>query len=92
MAEKSPLRRRMIEDMTIRNLSPATQRGNMDRKIGGLDKYVGPNPSHQFVLADQLAWTFKQHREDFQSTTSKGHWLVPFHQKKLRREQAKRSE
>ena len=26
MAEKSPLRRRMIEDMTIRNLSPATQR------------------------------------------------------------------
>lgn len=26
MAELSPLRRRMIEDMTIRNLSPATRR------------------------------------------------------------------
>ena len=26
MAEMSPVRRRMIEDMTIRNLSPATQR------------------------------------------------------------------
>ena len=26
MAEPSPLRRRMIEDMTVRNLSPATQR------------------------------------------------------------------
>jgi hypothetical protein len=26
MAEISPLRRRMIEDMTVRNLSPATQR------------------------------------------------------------------
>ncbi len=26
MAEMSPLRRRMTEDMTVRNLSPATQR------------------------------------------------------------------
>jgi hypothetical protein len=26
MADISPLRRRMIEDMTVRNLSPATQR------------------------------------------------------------------
>jgi integrase/recombinase XerD len=26
MAEMSPLCRRMIEDMTVRNLSPATQR------------------------------------------------------------------
>jgi len=26
MAETSPLRRRMIEDMTVRNFSPATQR------------------------------------------------------------------
>ena len=28
MAEISPLRRRMIEDMTVRNLSPATQQSS----------------------------------------------------------------
>ena len=31
MAEISPLRRRMIEDMTVRNLSPATQRSYLAR-------------------------------------------------------------
>ena len=29
MAQLSPLRRRMIEDMTVRNMSPATQRSYM---------------------------------------------------------------
>src|SRR6516165_11757030 len=70
----------------------ATQGGHMDRKVRRLNKFVGPNPSHQFLLADQLTCTFKQHCEDFQSTTSKGHRLIPFQQKKLCREQAKRSE
>jgi hypothetical protein len=28
MAEISPLRRRMVEDMTVRNLSSATQEGD----------------------------------------------------------------
>jgi hypothetical protein len=64
----------------------------MDRKIDGLDTYVRPNPSHQFLLADQLTWTFKQHRKDFQSTPSEGHRLVSFQQKKLCREEAKWSE
>ena len=31
MAELSPMRRRMIEDMTIRNLSPVTQRSYVTR-------------------------------------------------------------
>jgi integrase/recombinase XerD len=31
MAEISPLRRRMIEDMTVRNLSPATQQSYLAR-------------------------------------------------------------
>jgi hypothetical protein len=30
MAAISPLRRRMIDDMTIRNLSPATQRSYLN--------------------------------------------------------------
>lgn len=40
MAEMSPLRRRMIEDMTVRNLSPATQRSYVHAvaKFKGIDK------------------------------------------------------
>jgi hypothetical protein len=64
----------------------------MDGQIGGLDKNIGPNASHQFLLTDQLTWAFKQNNQDFQSTTSEGHWLVAFQQKKLCREQAKRFE
>ena len=31
MAQLSPLRRRIIEDMTVRNMSPATQRSDVER-------------------------------------------------------------
>src|SRR6516162_2921719 len=64
----------------------------MDRKVGRLDKYVGPNAGHQFLFTHQLTWAFKQHREDFQSTTSERHWPFVFQEKKLRGEQAKGSE
>ena len=67
----------------------ATQRGHVDREVGRLDKYVGPNPSHQILLADQLTGPFKQRDEDFQCATSKAHWLVALEQKESCREQAK---
>ena len=40
MAEMSPLRRRMIEDMTIRNLSPATQRSYL-HAVSRFSQYFG---------------------------------------------------
>jgi hypothetical protein len=43
MAELSPLRRRMIEDMTIRNLSPATQRSYI-RAVSKLSQHIGRSP------------------------------------------------
>jgi hypothetical protein len=64
----------------------AAQRGNMDREIRRLDKYIGPNPSHQLLLADQLTGAFEQHRQDLQSPASDRHWLIAFQQKKLCRE------
>ena len=40
MSRTSPLRRRMIEDMTIRNLSPATQRSDI-HAVKKFSEYFG---------------------------------------------------
>jgi integrase/recombinase XerD len=43
MAEISPLRRQMIEDMTVRNLSPATQQSYLSA-ISKFSRYFGRSP------------------------------------------------
>lgn len=43
MAEISPLRRRMLEDMTVRNLSPATQRSYV-HAVARFSRYFGRSP------------------------------------------------
>jgi hypothetical protein len=43
MAEISPLRRRMIEDMTVRNLSPATQQSYLNT-VPKFIRYFGRSP------------------------------------------------
>jgi integrase/recombinase XerD len=43
MAELSPLRRRMIEDMTVRNLSPATQRSYV-HAVAKFSRFFGRSP------------------------------------------------
>src|SRR5882724_2598307 len=44
MAEMSPLRRRMIEDMTVRNLSPATQRSYV-HAVSKFSRYFARSPA-----------------------------------------------
>ena len=43
MAEISPLRRRMIEDMTVRNLSPATQQSYLNA-VSKFSRYFARSP------------------------------------------------
>lgn len=54
MTEISPLRRRMIEDMTVRNLSPATQQSYLNA-VAKLSRYFGRSPD-RFYLEDIRAF------------------------------------
>jgi len=65
MAEMSPLRRRMIEDMTVRNLSPATQRSYLhavtkfSRHFGCAPKRLGLEDVRAFqvhLIAAGVSW------------------------------------
>ena len=57
MAETSPLRRRMIEDMTVRNLSPATQRSYV-HAVAKFSRFFGRSPD-KLTLEDVR--TFQVH-------------------------------
>jgi hypothetical protein len=54
MAEISPLRRRMIDDMTIRNLSPATQRSYL-HAVAKFSRHFG-RPPDRLDLEDARAF------------------------------------
>ena len=54
MAEISPLRRRMIEDMTVRNLSPATQQSYISA-VSKLSRHFGCSPD-KLTLDDVRAF------------------------------------
>ncbi|MBV8459201.1 MAG: site-specific integrase [Acetobacteraceae bacterium] len=66
MATMSPLRRRMIEDMTIRNLAPATQQSYV-RAVAKFSRFYGESPerlgpddirAYQLHLTSQgVAWS-----------------------------------
>src|ERR1700688_2303338 len=65
MAEISPLRRRMIENMTVRNLSPATQQSYLSA-VSKFSRYFGRSPDrlgledvHAFqvhLVATGISW------------------------------------
>ena len=57
MAETSPLRRRMIEDMTVRNLSPATQRSYV-HAVSKFSRFFGRSPD---TLTLEDVRTFQVH-------------------------------
>ncbi len=57
MAETSLLRRRMIEDMTVRNLSPATQRSYV-HAVAKFSRFFGRSPN---MLTLEDVRTFQVH-------------------------------
>ena len=57
-----------------------TQGGNVDGKVGSYYEYPWPNPSHQVVLADQLARPFGQGDQNIEGATAKSDLFVAFEQ------------
>ena len=65
MAQISPLRRRMIEDMTVRNLSPATQRSYL-HAVSKFSRHFGRSPDllgiedvrafQVFLVSQGISW------------------------------------
>ena len=55
MAELSPLRRRMIEDMTVRNLSPATQQSYLNA-VSKFSRYFGRSPDRLGLEDVSFIW------------------------------------
>ncbi|MHC2303205.1 hypothetical protein ACVJBD_007472 [Rhizobium mongolense] len=65
MAEISSLRRRMIEDMTVRNLSPATQRSYINA-VQKFSRHFGRSPDrldledvrtfHVYLVSGGISW------------------------------------
>jgi len=65
MAEISPLRRRMIDDMTVRNLSPATQRSYL-HAVTKFSRHFGRSPDllgledvrafQVFLVSQGISW------------------------------------
>jgi hypothetical protein len=59
----------------------------MDRKIGRFDKHFRPHPSHEFLLAEQLAMVFDQCDQDIERSAAESERLSSFKQQPLRRNQ-----
>ena len=57
MAEISPLRRRLIEHMTVRNLSPATQQSYLNA-ISKFSRYFGRSPDRLNLITYRIFRTF----------------------------------
>ena len=65
MADISPLRHRMIEDMTVRNLSPATQRSYI-HAVSKFSRFFGRSPDrlgledvrefHVYLVSHGISW------------------------------------
>jgi Phage integrase, N-terminal SAM-like domain len=82
MAEVSPLRRRMIEDMTVRNLSPATQQSYI-YGVAKFSRHFNRSPdqlgmedirAYQLHLVGQkYSWTHICRFEDHARRWSAGH-------------------
>jgi hypothetical protein len=70
MVEISPLRRRMIEDMTVRNLSPAIRRSYL-HAVSKFSRFFGRSPD-TLTLEDVRPFRFTWRRREWRGRALTG--------------------
>src|SRR5262249_35653749 len=70
----------------------SSERSDLDFEVALVDDDVGPDASHELLLAHKLTRALDQHVQDFQSPSADPHGSFAFQQELLCRKEAERAE
>src|ERR1700687_5275135 len=86
---------RNVDDVAV-SFTPIAERAaqcrDVNRKVGGANERVRPDPCDELLFADQLSRAFEQRDEDIESATAEMDRLLCLHEQPLPRQQPEGAE